>query len=211
MKPFPALALLFLLSLSAASAQSQVATNPPPDAVIPTPQRVAIIALDAKVTEESVCVRWVTANESRTVGYDVQRLDPKGCWRTVNDDFVFAWNLPCGGAYSVVDAEVPLRRQHCYRVIEYMEDGTLNLHGPYVVPVGWPGTRVRLTDYRVEAGALRLGWTAMEGRLWLECSAVANPLDDDQWLPVPLPPESRDHALVPLNGISGYFRLFRVD
>ena len=181
----------------------------PRDHAGPQLSRVALISLDAKVTEETVLVRWLTANEMRTVAYDLQRLDHAGRWSTINVDPVFAWNSPTGAAYEVADAAVQLRRTQCYRVLEYMEDGSVNLHGPYVIPVGWPGAPVRITGCQTEGAKLRVSWAKTEGRFVLERSAT--PAADASWIPVPLPLDATDQAVVSIEGTGGFFRVFRVD
>jgi hypothetical protein len=208
-------ALGFLAGEAATQAQSPAWTNSPLDNIRPTGDatnpalsRVALVSLEAKVTSESVMVRWVTANELRTVAYDIARLETNGCWRTVNPYPVFAVNPAIGGVYETEDADVPLRQIHCYRVIEYMEDGTLNLHGPYYTSVGWPGVPVRIAACRMEADGLRLDWPDPEGRYMLEYTTRLG--SDTLWTQTPLAPGTH-HAVVPSAGAAGFFRVFRVN
>jgi hypothetical protein len=91
-----------------------------------------------------------------------------------------------------------------------LENGETKVHGPYSVTVsGFPGVPVAITSLRVEGSALRLTWAGGAGQFLLERSLSLG--EDAQWVEVPLGSPEDTSALVPMDGRTGFFRVFRVE
>jgi len=169
----------------------------------------SIRSVTGTATAGVVTVRWVTVAEVGTVAYDLQRELPDGSWLTINDDPVFALNSTIGATYDLVDSGARARLSYQYRIIEYLDDGATRLHGPYPVAViGEPGTPVRITSYELTGGQLRLTWAGGAGSYMLERSPSVGA--DADWVEVPLTTPSDTSALVPMEGPTGFFRVFRL-
>ena len=175
-----------------------------------SPTLASLLSLTAHAEAGPVTVRWVTLAEIGTVAYDLQRELPDGVWTTVNADPVFAWNSILGASYDVPDAEVRARGHYRYQLLEYQDSGSTTLHGPYSVTVsGEPGLPVPLTAVLRRNGQLRLTWPVETGANYLlERNRSLGPEAD--WAEVPLPASAQGRALVTREGMTGYFRVFRL-
>ena len=175
-----------------------------------SPTLASILSVTAQADAGVVTVQWVVAAEVGTVAYDLQRAAGEGSWITVNAEPVFADNSILGGGYGVVDAGAQARQSYRYQILEYLDTGETLTHGPYdVVVTGDPGMPLALTAVLQDAGQLRLSWPgATDGSYLLESSATLGA--DAAWSAVPLATPGDTSALVPLDGATGFFRVFRL-
>jgi uncharacterized repeat protein (TIGR01451 family) len=99
------------------------------------PTLAVISSFDAYTLGDKVVVNWVTASETNTAGFDLQRLDPgTNEWVTVNQNLVPAlFESPNGGTYSIVDTSGRASRSITYRLVEVETSGATVIHGPYEV------------------------------------------------------------------------------
>jgi hypothetical protein len=111
--------------------------NPDIDAglKLKTPTLAVVSSFGTYALGGKVVVNWVTASETNTAGYDVQRLDPSNKkWVKVNNGVVPAlFESPNGGTYSVVDESAQVGKSATYRLIELETSGATVVHGPYQV------------------------------------------------------------------------------
>jgi hypothetical protein len=176
-----------------------------------SPTLASILSVTAQAAAGVVTVRWVTVAEVGTVAYDLQRQLADGTWLTVNADPVFALNSIIGGAYAVGDPGARAQQTYNYQLAEYLENGDTKLHGPFAVTVTCTrGVPVALVASALEDGSLHLTWPGEAGANYsLERSFSLG--DGADWLAVPLPAPDATHAVLPMEGASGFFRVFRLD
>lgn len=79
-------------------------------------------------THHAVVVRWKTASEADTIGYNVYRL-MKGKLVRANKHLI----LVHGGSYSFTDSKAPSARSLRYRIAAVHSDGSKNWFGPLAV------------------------------------------------------------------------------
>ena len=174
------------------------------------PTLASLLSLTAHAAAGEVTVNWVTLAEFGTVAYDLQRQLPDGSWTIVNANPVFAWNSSIGASYSVVDAGARARQTYRYQVTEYLDSGETKVHGPFEVTVtGAPGVPVQVTSVAVAAGQLRLTWPGGARAYTVERSQSLSA--DAEWTEVPLPAPGATSVVVPMDGATGFFRVFRVE
>ncbi len=85
--------------------------------------------------ERIVAVKWVTASETSTLGFNLYRKDVNGVWIKVNADLVPAQGWPnggIGGSYRVVDSGAIPGETYTYKLVEIETDGTEIEYGPFV-------------------------------------------------------------------------------
>ncbi len=101
--------------------------------VLINPTLAVVSAFDAYTLGSKVVVSWVTASESNTAGFDVERLDAvTGEWVTVNEHLVPGlYGSPDGGTYAVVDKIAEAGKPYSYRLVEVETSGSTLIHGPY--------------------------------------------------------------------------------
>ena len=78
-------------------------------------------------------VRWRTASENLTAGFDVYRKSGE-TWVKVNDATIAATGSPQGGigaSYSLVDAGAAAGGTYEYKLVEHTVDGGAVEYGPY--------------------------------------------------------------------------------
>ncbi|MCC6128394.1 MAG: hypothetical protein IT186_00590 [Acidobacteria bacterium] len=102
---------------------------------VPTPTYASVVAFDATLSAGSVVVEWKTASEVGTIGFHVERLDPKtSSWIRVNDSLLPAiLTGPQGGSYRLRDATAPTRETLTYRLVETEASGLTLTYGPFRV------------------------------------------------------------------------------
>jgi hypothetical protein len=89
---------------------------------------VAFRSASAVRTHHAVVVRWKTASEADTIGYNVYRL-MKGKLVRANKHLI----LVHGGSYSFTDSKAPSARSLRYRIAAVHTDGSRNWFGPLAV------------------------------------------------------------------------------
>jgi len=92
------------------------------------PSAVAFRSASATRTKAAVVVRWKTAAEVDTLGFNVYRL-VNGKRVAANKHLILAH----GGAYSFVDRKAPTARSLRYRIEAVHADGSRTLFGPLAV------------------------------------------------------------------------------
>lgn len=102
---------------------------------VPTPTYASVVAFDATLASGSVVVEWKTASEVGTIGFHVERLDPKtNSWIRVHDGLLPAiLTGPQGGSYRLRDATAPTRETLTYRLVETEASGLTLTYGPFRV------------------------------------------------------------------------------
>jgi protocatechuate 3,4-dioxygenase beta subunit len=176
----------------------------------PAPTLASVLGLTAHTETGAVTVQWVTLGEFGTVAFQLERQLPGGAWTTVNEYPLFALNSAIGGTYAVVDAGARPRQTYYYRLVEFLDSGATRIHGPFAVTVeGDPGLPVPVTGVTVADGQLRLTWAGGATTYYVERSPSLGA--DALWLEVPLPSPDATEVLVPLEGATGFFRVFRIE
>ncbi|MCG3194787.1 MAG: hypothetical protein DIJKHBIC_04054 [Thermoanaerobaculia bacterium] len=102
---------------------------------VPTPTYASVVAFEATLSAGSVVVEWQTASEVGTIGFHVERLDPKSnVWIRVHDSLLPAiLTGPQGGSYRLRDATAPTRETLTYRLVETEASGLTLTYGPFRV------------------------------------------------------------------------------
>jgi len=97
------------------------------------PTLALVSAFDASLRHGQAVVRWTTASEVGTIGFEVQRLDPvNGAWEQVNDTLVPGLLVTgLGGDYAFVDPSAEPGQDYIYRLVEVEPHGRRRIHGPF--------------------------------------------------------------------------------
>jgi uncharacterized repeat protein (TIGR01451 family) len=104
--------------------------------VHPTSPTLAVVgSFEASVAYGKVVLSWVTASETDTAGFYVERLIKEtNVWVRVNRDIVPAlFESPTGGSYSLVDGGAQPNKALTYRIVELELSGDFRTYGPYNV------------------------------------------------------------------------------
>ncbi len=127
-----------------------------------SPTAVVLHQFGAMAEGSNVVVRWRTASEIGTVGFDLyRRVD--GEWVRVNDGMIAATGAPNGGlgaSYSLVDAGAVAGGTYEYKLVETEQDGGMKEYGPY------PRTATALelvSPIRPVAEGIELRWLSRDG------------------------------------------------
>ncbi len=101
------------------------------------PTLVTLIDFRAYEEDGQVVVRWETAYEHNTLGFNLFRLDPvTGEYRAVNSGLLPGLLTdPRGGTYTLVDKGAAPGGVYRYKLVEVERNGRQIAYGPFTVPV----------------------------------------------------------------------------
>ncbi|HAL92469.1 MAG TPA: hypothetical protein DCM68_05525 [Verrucomicrobia bacterium] len=93
--------------------------------------RVVLYSFTVGTDNDRVTIRWRTASEEGTVGFDVYRWHDDQ-WVKVNAEFIPALGVDGFGAtYSVVDTNAASGGTYLYRLVEQQTNGLEQIYGPF--------------------------------------------------------------------------------
>jgi hypothetical protein len=95
------------------------------------PFAVDLISFEATpdLTQGHILITWVTANEVRMLGFELQRADEEnGTYQPIG--WVFAEGGVVGDTYSLTDSDVVLGQTYYYRLEAVETDDSSEFHGP---------------------------------------------------------------------------------
>ncbi len=107
------------------------------DAGIFKPSLVRIAGLQALTVGDDVVVRWITAMESGTAGFYLERKTAPDSYDRVTPGLVLPIGFD-GGEYEVVDPGAVSGGTYVYRLIELTTDGGELVYGPFTLTVDGP-------------------------------------------------------------------------
>lgn len=99
-------------------------------AVQGTQTEVLLSSFDVKVHGNATLVKWDTASEAATVGFNLYRVDAESGDLTLANDSVLAASAPQGGHYRFVDKD-NTSEQPSYVLEELTADGRALQYGPF--------------------------------------------------------------------------------
>ncbi len=101
---------------------------------VDSPTAVVLYSFDLALAGEQVVVKWATACESQTLGFNVYRQAADGSWLQINSGLVPAQGWPNGGVgadYQIVDPGAVAGETYFYKLVEIETDDSQEEYGPF--------------------------------------------------------------------------------
>ncbi len=101
---------------------------------VDAPTAVVLYSFDLGLDGEQVVVKWATACESQTLGFNVYRQAADGSWLQINSGLVPAQGWPNGGVgadYQIVDPGAVAGETYFYKLVEIETDDSQEEYGPF--------------------------------------------------------------------------------